>query len=103
MKFSHYELYELINRPGLLWLAKVDLSEANLSGATLNEVNLSHANLSRADLRGTSFYNANLCDANLRGANLADTSFTNAKYNMSTLWPDGFNPRTAEAVPQTDD
>ena len=30
MKFTQYELYDLINRPGPLWLANVDLSDANL-------------------------------------------------------------------------
>jgi len=38
-----YQIADLLNRPGPLWLHALDLSEANL-----NEVNLSEANLSKA-------------------------------------------------------
>ena len=54
---------------------KVNLSEANLSGANLYRANLSEANLSganlyRANLSGANLYRANLYRANLSEANI---------------------------------
>ena len=37
MEFTKKELYELINRPGPLWLVGADLKEANLSGALYDD------------------------------------------------------------------
>ena len=62
---------------------KLDLSEANLSGANLTKANLSganltKANLSRADLRLTHLIEADLSRADLRGVELNETDLTNA-------------------------
>src|SRR5687767_9558828 len=35
MEFSRYELYNLLNRPGPLWLARADLKDVNLEGVNL--------------------------------------------------------------------
>ena len=88
MEFTKYELYDLVNRPGSLWLVNADLSDADLRGANLNEANLSGANLSGADLS-----EAKLGYANMSGANLSGT-----KYNKDTKWPGGFDPIKAGAI-----
>ena len=46
MQFTINELYDMVNRPGPLWLTNVDLSNANLVGAKLDGADLSNANLS---------------------------------------------------------
>jgi len=63
-QFSIYQLFDLLNRPGPLWLV-----EANLSGVNLNGGNLENANLADANLR-----NALLFDALLTGAIMPDGS-----------------------------
>jgi len=52
-----YQIADLLNRPGPLWLVGIDLSVANLSIANLIEANLIEANLietilSKANLHG---------------------------------------------------
>ena len=47
MDLSMYELYDLLNRPGPLWLVGIDLSEANLNKANLMGVNLVGPNCAR--------------------------------------------------------
>ena len=42
------QIYDLLNRPGPLWLVGVNLSGANLSAANLVGANLSESNLSGA-------------------------------------------------------
>jgi hypothetical protein len=60
-----------------------NLSGAHLQGATLHEAVLEHADLTGADLRGANFH-----DAHLKGADLKD-----AKWDDTTVWPDGFDPK----------
>ncbi len=102
-------------------LAEVDaatLSRADLAGATLNGADLQHAdlasaNLRKADLRlsdlsGANLTGADLRAANLRGADLRGTDLRSAKldqadlhsarYDRSTGWPDGFDPRHSGAL-----
>jgi len=88
MQFTSNDLYDLLNRPGPLWLAGADLSSANLSWA-----NLSGAILIKADLSGADLNWAKLSGANLSGANL-----NGAKYNKDTKWPVGFYPEKAGAI-----
>ncbi len=78
MEFTPYELYDLINRSGPLYLANADLSGAYLSGTYL---------------RG-----AYLSDANLTDANLSGSFLSGAKYNDKTKWPYGFDPEAAGAI-----
>ena len=49
------------------------------------------ADLRGADLNGEILSEANLSEANLSGAELSGT-----KYNKYTIFPDNFNPETAE-------
>ncbi len=64
-------LADLLNRPGPLWLAGLDLAHANLS----------HANLEGADLSG-----ANLEGAHLEGAkNLEKATLTNVIFLAATV------------------
>lgn len=83
MELTQYQLYDLMNRPGPLWLAKIDLSEANLEFANLKGANLYNANLRNADLRGANLEEANLCCADLSGANLSGANLKNA--NMTNV------------------
>lgn len=91
----------------------LNLKESNLSGANLDKTNLGVAHLIKANLHGTSFVEANLWGANLKnadlsgarleGANLTGAALDGAdlhqaKYNNSTVWPRGFNPKAAGAV-----
>ena len=89
---------------------------ANLKSANLSEVDLSDADLSGADLRGADLSNSILSKAHrtskrrvkkmyqLRamfgghkiysvGVNLKD-----ALYNKNTIWPKGFEPKSAGAI-----
>jgi uncharacterized protein YjbI with pentapeptide repeats len=110
MDFTRYELYDLINREGPLWLRR-----ANLDGAYLDGANLTGADLYMASLAGAYLYGANLAGANLSWANLsqADLSAANlsganldsamlreAHYSDDTKWPDGFNPKASGAKKQ---
>ncbi len=75
MEFTKYELYDLLNRPGPLWLVGADLSEAylksvNLEGANLTEANLQEAYLDSANLRNTTLVGTGFFRAFLRGASL---------------------------------
>jgi uncharacterized protein YjbI with pentapeptide repeats len=65
------------------------LTQANLSGANLNNGNLSFSSLSQANLSG-----ANLKNTNLLGASdLASAVFSSrTMYNQWTAFPDGFDP-----------
>lgn len=116
------ELYVLLNQPGPLWLAGidlegVDLAGANLTGANLrqarlNRVNLSDTNLVKVDFRQASLVGANLSGSALQGANLigaalqnadlrgadltladlSDANLTGARYDITTIWPTGYDP-----------
>ncbi len=55
-------------------LADADLEGADLSSSKLSLTNLTRANLRNTDLRGTIFGGADLSDADLRGADLRGTS-----------------------------
>ena len=102
MKFTNYELYDLINLPGQLWLVgadleRADLREANLKGAKLKLADLKEADLRGADLSGADLRGADLKWANLSKANLHGTLLIDAKYDNLTEWPDGFDPVEAFA------
>ena len=68
----------------------VDLSNAQLKGARLINLNLSHAeligvNFSNAILTGADFRGANLNRANLAGADIGDANFTRADLSHANL------------------
>jgi uncharacterized protein YjbI with pentapeptide repeats len=75
----------------------------NLTGKQLQATNFTGANFRNANLSNTQSRNANFTDANLDGTNfhgatITGTTFTNASFNLSTIWPDGFDPVSAGAV-----
>lgn len=77
MEFTKYELYDLLNRPGPLWLAGADLrgaylKRANLEGADLTGAILQDANLESANLRGATLVGTELMSAFLRGTSLEE-------------------------------
>jgi len=83
-------LADLLNRPGPLWLAGLDLAGADLSQANLEYANLRNANLERANLEQAKLRSANLCGANLaradlRGANLEGADLTEANLEEADL------------------
>ncbi len=56
MEISNLELYRLLNSQQPLWLAGIDLSNANLVGC----------NFEKANLQGAILSDSNLCGANLQ-------------------------------------
>ncbi len=103
MELTQYQLYDLINRPGPLWLAKIDLSEANLEFANLKGANLYHANLRNADLRGANLEEANLCCADMSGANLSGANLKNANMTDVNLINTVFGTFGNSEVPHFDE
>jgi len=121
------ELYILLNQPGPLWLARIDLESVDLGGARLTGANLRQARLTSANLRGTNLVGANLDQTNLNNANLIGSSLqgaslvgasmlnsdlrgadltlvnmkganvTGARYDIATIWPAGFDPVAGNA------
>jgi uncharacterized protein YjbI with pentapeptide repeats len=65
-----------------------NLSTAQLPASTLRKVDFSLANLSQANLMGARLEGANLATANLDGAQLRF-----ARYDSSTVFPTGFDPK----------
>ena len=74
-------------------LQNADLSKADLMGA-----NLCRANLSGANLSGARLIFSYLMGADLSGANLWEADLKEAKYDQTTIWPDGFDPVAAGAI-----
>lgn len=119
MKFTHYQLYDLLNRPRPLWLPHADFSEVDLRGANFSGAYLYHANfndsvLTRADfsqaelsvalfmqakldhvcfrsatLTGASLSDAMLIKADLSNARVEDKQLAQAKYLLWSTMPDG--------------
>ena len=106
MEFTRQQLYDLLNRPGPLWLSRADLSDAYLDGVMLAQANLSRAilqgaslaaadltqanllsaNLSKIIAPWASFYGANLQGANLHQADLAEANLENANLFEANLY-----------------
>ena len=68
MEFSRYMFYDLLNRPGPLYLAIVDLNnallyESNLWRANLNQTNMEGDNLTKAELIGATVADEQLAKA----------------------------------------
>lgn len=78
-------LADLINRPGPLWLAGLDLTRANLSYADLSGAMLSSADLERANLEGTNLHGANLTGAILQHARLRSADLSEADLSGADL------------------
>src|SRR5690349_24780199 len=60
-------------------------SRADLSGATLSDLELTGANLRQANLQGATFANADLSGADLSGSVLDDTDFRGANLARADL------------------
>lgn len=78
-ELSSWDIAELLNRPGPLWLMGANLSGANLSEANLQAANLSEANLTAAVLARADLSGANLIGADLTGADLCEANLTGAR------------------------
>lgn len=68
-----------------------NLDNAYLRDAYLQRARLMGASLRDADLSGADLRKANLCGVDLRGANLTGTQLSDAIYDESTQFPDGFD------------
>ena len=73
-------------------LREADLRGANLCRANLYRANLRWANLAGADLRWVTLAGADLRGAHLRGATLIGVNLNGARWDSTTLWPEGFCP-----------
>lgn len=66
---------------------------ANLHGVTLNDSDLSNANLRETNLNYTDLIRCNLSGADMTGAlNCENADFTDAIYNLKTIFPTEFDP-----------
>jgi len=83
--------------PGIEWarcqLRGADLSNANLEGALIHNVDLTEADLTGVNLSGASVANTKFTDAILHDADLTDTLITGGDIQMGkfckTTMPDG--------------
>lgn len=73
-------------------LQGADLEGANLEGAKLEGANLEGATLDSANLERADLALATLREADLTNANLTGTRLKVAKWDETTLWPNGFAP-----------
>lgn len=76
--YAPVQLYELLGRPGPLWLPEANLTGANLSYAPLRAANLRGANLTVASLVGADLTYADLTGADLTRANLFEANLSRA-------------------------
>lgn len=97
-------------------LSGAQFSSADLRGARLRSVNLTGAALAGVDFRGAELRNANLFGADLRGADLrgadligadlrgqlAGIKLPGARYDLTTQWPEGFDPARGTTVALAD-
>ena len=72
-------------------LSWANLRYTNLREAILIDANLSGANLIGADMREADMRGAYLHGANLSGAILGSAKLRGAKYDIFTIWPEGFD------------
>lgn len=94
------------------WLPGSNMEGASLRLTNFTASNLMGANFKKADLTGAVLYNALLDNADftssklygadlrwarLTGAKLDDADLTNAIYDNTTIWPQGFDPQKAGA------
>lgn len=84
-EFTRFQIYDLVNRGGPLWLPGIDLSEADLRWADLGGANLSGANLARARLLAANLSGARLTAANLAGAVLRGAGLQTADLRWADL------------------
>ena len=75
-------------------LSKASFHRSILARASLGRANLKGADLSDADLRGAYLPQAQLQGAIFTGANLADAMLEQARFDASTVWPEGLAPPT---------
>jgi uncharacterized protein YjbI with pentapeptide repeats len=80
-------------------LIRADLRDTHLVSANFRRTNLTGADLGTALAIGTRFQGADLRGADLARTKYLSTSrFTDARYDVHTRWPKGFDPVKAGAV-----
>jgi len=83
-----------LNREGV---SNITLVNAYLPAAQLYLTNLRRADMRGANLRGASLFRVDLRGADLWQADLLDADLRGAKFDKTTLWPEGFDPKAAGA------
>ncbi|ORT53697.1 pentapeptide repeat-containing protein [Streptomyces sp. CB03238] len=83
-------------------LVKADMQRADFSRADLREANLRSAYAQDAVFAGADLRMADLRGCDLSGANLQQAKFEGALASDLTIWPAGFDPRTAGVVVTAD-
>jgi formylglycine-generating enzyme required for sulfatase activity/uncharacterized protein YjbI with pentapeptide repeats len=76
----------------------LNLDNKRFHKGTFNGSNFRNASMKGGDSVGAKYIGANFEGANLTGRNLSGANLTDAIYNLSTIWPDGFDPVSAGAV-----
>ena len=89
-ELTRWQIVDLLNRPGILWLVGIDLSGLNLSradltGADLEGANLTGTILARAILDGANLEGALMNKAVLGGASLVRANLLSAKMIRTDL------------------
>lgn len=84
-EYTPWEIAELLNRPGPLWLVGAKLGGTNLRGASLQGANLHRADLAAARLSHADLSSADLREANLIGANLSRSILIGARLRRARL------------------
>jgi hypothetical protein len=77
------------------FLDGAELQDANLVRAQLQRADLYDAQLQRASLRDARLQGADLRGAQLQGADLRGAQLQGARCSTQTVWPDGFDWKTA--------
>lgn len=71
---------------------------ANLRGANLKETNLVQTDLRNTLLKEADLTGSNLIGAKLEGCRLSGAILKDALYSKSTVWPEGFDPKSHGAM-----
>jgi uncharacterized protein YjbI with pentapeptide repeats len=79
-------------------LVEAQLQGADLRGAFFTKARCFDADFRGADLRGADLRTAILAGADFRGADLRGADFERAKYDETTRWPEGFDPKKHGAM-----
>lgn len=79
-------------------LCNTDLTQVRAIKTSFVDAVLRGANFEHADIAGADFRRADLRGANMRARNVDQADFTGAMTDAHTVWPSGFDTRTAQLM-----
>lgn len=79
-------------------LSQIDLTGANLAQADLRGASLDRAILQNANLTGACLYRVDLSGADLSSADLTDAKLRGVRYDRHTIFPTDFNYQSSGAI-----